>query len=86
MSRRNMRQWALRYLLCMVANIYMEFFEELALGTAPIRPNLQKKYVDDIICTFRKGSTEELLHYLNGVRPTFKFTVETGRRWSTPFP
>ena len=27
-------------------------------------------------CILRKGSTEEVLHHLNGVRPTIKFTVE----------
>ena len=62
-----------------VANLYMEFFEELALKTVPTRPRLWKRYlymyVDDTFCILRKGSTEELLHHLNGVRPT-KFTVE----------
>ena len=59
-----------------VANLYMEFFEELALETAPTRPRLWKRYVDDTFCILRKGSAEELLHHLNGVRPTIKFTVE----------
>ena len=60
----------------MVAHLYTEFFEELALETAPTRPRLWKRYVDDTLCILRKGSTEELLHHLNGVRPTIKFTVE----------
>ena len=51
-----------------VANLYMEFFEELALETAPTRPRLWKRYVDDTFCILRKGSTEELLHHLNGVQ------------------
>ena len=59
-----------------VANLYMEFFEELALETAPTRPRLWKRYVDDTFCILRKGSTEELLHHLNRVRPTIKFMVE----------
>ena len=46
-----------------VANLYMEFFEELALETAPTRPKLWKMSVDDTFGIFRKGSTKELLHH-----------------------
>ena len=59
-----------------VANLYMKFFEELMLETVPIRPRLWKRYVDDTFCILRKGSTEQLLHHLNEVRLTIKFTVE----------
>ena len=59
-----------------VANLYMKFFEELALETAPTRPRLWKRCVDDTFCILRKGSTKELFHHLNGVRLTIKFTME----------
>ena len=68
-----------------VANLYMEFFEELALETAPTRPRLWKRYVDDTFCILRKGSTEELLHHLNRVRLTIKFTVEWEEDGTLPF-
>ena len=68
-----------------VANLYMEFFEKLALETAPTRPRLWKRYVDDTFCILRKGSTEEVLHHLNGVRPTIKFTVEQEEDGKLPF-
>ena len=68
-----------------VDNLYMEFFEELALETAPTTPRLWKRYVDDTFCILRKGSTEELLHHLNGVRPTIKFTMKQEEDRKIPF-
>ena len=69
----------------MVANFYMEFFEELGLETVLTRPRLWKRYVDDTFCILRKGSTEELLRHLNRVRPTIKFTVEQEEDGAFPF-
>ena len=66
----------IKFAVAEVANLYMEFFEELALETAPTRPRLWERYVNNTFCILREGSTEELLHHLNGVRPTIKFTVE----------
>ena len=67
-----------------MANLYMEVFEELALETAPTRPRLWKRYVDDTFSILRKGSTKALLHHLNRVRPTIKFTVEQEEDGSLP--
>ena len=50
-----------------VANLYMEFFEELALESAPSRPRLWKRYVDDTCCILRKGDVDGLLHHLNNM-------------------
>ena len=63
----------------MVANLYMEFFEEMALT----RPRLWKRYIDDTFCILRKGSIEELLCHFNRIRPTIKFTVEPGQSSSS---
>ena len=68
-----------------VANLYMEFFEELALETALTRPRLWKRYVEDTFCILRKGSTKELLHHLNRVRSTIKFTVDQEEDGTLPF-
>ena len=68
-----------------VDNLYMEFFEELALETVRTRPRLWKGYVDDTFCILRKDSTKELLHHLNGVRPTIKFPVEQQEDGKIPF-
>ena len=59
-----------------VANLYMEFFEEPALETPLTTPRLWKRHVYDTFCILRKGSTKEILRHHNGVRPTIKFTVE----------
>ena len=52
-----------------VANLYLEFFEELALESAPSMPRLWKWYVDDTCCILRKGDVEGLLHHLNSIHP-----------------
>ena len=60
-----------------VANLYMEFFEELALRSAPAKPRLfWKRHVDDTCCIVKKGTVEGLLDHLNSVRPSIGFTVE----------
>ena len=68
-----------------VANLYMEFFKELALESAPSRPRLWKRYVDDTCCILRKGDVDGLLNHLNSIRPTIKFTMELEEEGSLPF-
>jgi len=51
---------------------YMEFFKDVVLGTVPSRPRLWTRYVDDIFCTHRKVTVEELFNDLNRIRPTIK--------------
>ena len=52
-----------------VANLYMEFFEDLALSQAPAhcRPRIWKRYVDDTFCILKKGTVEGLLSHLNAL-------------------
>ena len=50
-----------------VANLYMEFFEGVALNTAPVKLRLWKRYVDDTCCIVKKDMTEGLLDHLNSV-------------------
>ena len=65
-----------------VTNLYMEFFEELALQSALTRPRL---YVDDTCCIVQRDAVKPLLHHLNDVRPTIKFTMEPEKDGSLPF-
>ena len=60
-----------------VANIYVEYFEELALGPElPIPIKEWKRYVDDIISIIPKSTSDTLLQYLNLINPHIKFTIE----------
>ena len=68
-----------------VANLYMEFFEELALRTAPARPRIWKRYVDDTFTLVKKGDVDELLVHLNSIHPSIKLTTELEEGGSIPF-
>ncbi len=59
-----------------VANLYMEFFEEEALNSVPVKSVLWKRYVDDTFCIVKKGSEKHLLGHLNSVRP-IHFAMES---------
>ena len=60
-----------------VANIHMEYSEDLALGPeVPIPIKEWKRYVDDVFSIIPKGKRDILLNYLNSIDPHIKFTVE----------
>ena len=69
-----------------IANLYMEWFEQTALRTAPahIRPRLWKRFVDDIWEVIKRGTEPELTAHLNQVDPTGNIQVtsepETDRK------
>ena len=60
-----------------VANLFMEFFENLALSTSPVKPSMWKRYVDDILCFLKKGGEKDFLDHINGIRPSIELTMET---------
>lgn len=68
-----------------VATLYMEHFEKLALESAPVQPKLWKRYVDDTCCRVKATAVDDLLHHLNSVRPSIRFTVEVERGGTLPF-
>ena len=60
-----------------VANIYMEYFEDLALGPElPIPVKESKRYVDDVFSIIPTGKRDIMLNYLNSLGPHIKFTIE----------
>ena len=60
-----------------VANIYMEYFEDMALGPElPLPIKEWKRYVDDVFSIIPKGQRDTMLNYLNSIDLHIKFTVE----------
>ena len=68
-----------------VANIYMEMFEELALRTAEHPPRIWRRYVHDTFCVMKKTDVGGFLDHLNSIRPTITFTVELEEDGKLPF-
>ena len=63
----------------------MEYFEHRALESAPQRPRLWKRYVDDTFCIVKEGSVDEYLDHHNSVCPPIQFTVEQEKEGVLPF-
>jgi len=61
-----------------VANIYMEYFEEMALESAQLRPRVWRRYVDDTFVIWQHGSPskQSFLEHLNSQQDPIKFTIE----------
>ena len=69
-----------------VANIYMESFEEQAIETATDKPTLWLRYVDDMYVHWDYGreALDKLIH-LNSQRPNITFTMEIETDDKLPF-
>lgn len=70
-----------------LANLYMEWFEDRALTTATKPPKLWKRYVDDTFTIYNHGLDElnKFLNHLNNIAPSIKFTMELENNNSIPF-
>ena len=60
-----------------IANLFMEWFEQTALRTAPddIKPRLWRRFVDDIWEVIKAGKEPQLTAHLNQVDPTGSIQV-----------
>ena len=70
-----------------LANIWMEHFEEKALSLGPKTIRLWKRYVDDIF-SIVKGSVQEVdqyIQHLNSIHPKMRFTYEMEKDRSLSF-
>ena len=69
-----------------VANLFMEDFEERAMAEAGnLHPSSWDRYVDDVFSIYKKDYVEVFLHYLNGRDPNIQFTMEMERDGMLPF-
>ena len=59
-----------------IANIYMEHFESLAIPTSSTLFNCWLRYVDDVHSATRKDQVNKLQEHLNSIDPHIKFTIE----------
>ena len=59
-----------------VANIYMEAFEDRAINTALHPPKIWKRYVDDTFVIQQESYKEEFFQHINHVDTSIKFTKE----------
>ena len=68
-----------------IANIYIEYFEFLAIPTSPTLIKLWFRYVDDVHSATRKDQVNKFQEHLNSIDPYIKFTTELPRTDRLPF-
>ena len=59
-----------------VANIFMEWFENNVMTTYHTPPRLWKRYVDDTLCIIKDQEINEFYDFINQFHPAIKFTME----------
>ena len=69
-----------------LANIYMEYFEEMALGSTSLKPFMWFRYVDDTFILWpHQEDVQILLDHVNSIRPSIQFTMEKEQDNKLPF-
>ena len=70
-----------------VANLYMEAFEQEAIERALDKPKLWVRYVDNTFVIWQHGQDklESFLELLNNMRDPIKFTIEIEQNGQLPF-
>ena len=67
-----------------IANLYMESFEEQAIATSPYNPRIWKHYVEDAFTVLDRGSIDSFLQHPNNQEPSIRFTMKTESNASSP--
>lgn len=74
-------------LLQVLANLFMESFEQMALDQAPLKLTYFKRYVDDISIVWPHGKEKfiEFFNFLNNLHMNIRFTMEMEAWGQLPF-
>ena len=68
-----------------VANLFVEHLEKRALETAPCKPKIWKRFVDDIFAIIRKQNHDEFLAHLNNQHCSIQFASGQEKKGRFPF-
>ena len=69
-----------------LADIYMEYFEEMALGSTSLKPSMWLRYVDDTFILWPHQEDVQIsLDHVSSVRPSIHFTMEKEQDNKLPF-
>ena len=68
-----------------IANLYMETFEQRAIDSATVKPSLWLRYVDDVFSILKRYAVANMLDHLNKQNPHISFTVEKEHDQQLPF-
>ena len=68
-----------------VANLYMEHFESIALSTAPRPPSLWFRYVDDTFVLTHEDDVDSLTSHINNIDDHIQFTTGPETQGKLPF-
>ena len=60
-----------------IANLYMESFEEQAITTSSYQPWIWKRYMDNTFTILDHENVDDFSQYLNNQQPSIYFIMET---------
>ena len=68
-----------------IANLYMEHFEQLAITSAPVPPSIWYRYVDDTFVKINRDAVTNFTHHINNIYDNIKFTCDLEKDCQLPF-
>ncbi len=70
-----------------LADLYMEFFEKMAINSAQYKPTLWLRYMDDTFVLWSHGKEKlmEFHKHINSLRESIQFTIKTEEGGKLPF-